>query len=313
MIFGILCAILLSRGSSLQVLPAVTLRSDDTEISRSCRVVIPKGTTITDRHGDGVIQITASGIVVQFVEGAELCGAAEGTTPDAFKGIGIRIAGHKNVTILGGRIRGYWCAIEASDADGLVLEGVDASDNRRARLRSTPAAEDAGDWLWPHANDGNEWLARYGAAISIEGSSGVTVRRCRARACQNGLILDRVDGSQIYDNDFSFLSGWGIALWRSSGNVLSRNAVDFCVRGYSHGVYNRGQTRRGCSCSSSAAATSSRRTRRPTAGMASSASPGGRRSGRRAATSPSGTGGAATMTTCSPAMTSPTRRPTASR
>ena len=43
------------------------------------------------------------------------------------------------------------------------------------------------------------------------------------------------------DNDFSFNSGWGIALWRCARNVISRNAVDFCVRGYSHGVYNRGQ------------------------------------------------------------------------
>ena len=47
--------------------------------------------------------------------------------------------------------------------------------------------------------------------------------------------------SRIYDNDFSFNSGWGIALWRSSRNAISRNALDFCVRGYSHGVYNRGQ------------------------------------------------------------------------
>ena len=55
------------------------------------------------------------------------------------------------------------------------------------------------------------------------------------------LCLDRVTASKVYDNDFSFNSGWGIALWRCARNVISRNAVDFCVRGYSHGVYNRGQ------------------------------------------------------------------------
>ncbi|MFQ5749950.1 MAG: NosD domain-containing protein, partial [Planctomycetota bacterium] len=63
----------------------------------------------------------------------------------------------------------------------------------------------------------------------------------RARKGQNGLILDRVVDSRIFDNDFSFLSGWGLALWRSGSNVIARNALDFCVRGYSHGVYNRGQ------------------------------------------------------------------------
>jgi hypothetical protein len=50
-----------------------------------------------------------------------------------------------------------------------------------------------------------------------------------------------VNGSRVYDNDCSFLSGWGLALWRSSGNLISRNAFDFCVRGHSEGVYNRGQ------------------------------------------------------------------------
>jgi parallel beta-helix repeat protein len=67
------------------------------------------------------------------------------------------------------------------------------------------------------------------------------VRRCRARAGQNGLVLERCDHARVYDDDFSFLSGWGIALWRSSDNVLARNACDFCIRGFSHGVYNRGQ------------------------------------------------------------------------
>jgi parallel beta-helix repeat protein len=54
-------------------------------------------------------------------------------------------------------------------------------------------------------------------------------------------VLDRVNDSRIYDNDCSFLSGWGLAMWRSSRNIISRNAFDFCIRGYSHGMYNRGQ------------------------------------------------------------------------
>src|SRR5262249_35640742 len=61
------------------------------------------------------------------------------------------------------------------------------------------------------------------------------------RGGQNGLVLDRCEKAGIYDNDFSFLSGWGIALWRSSDNVITHDACDFCIRGYSHGVYNRGQ------------------------------------------------------------------------
>ena len=58
----------------------------------------------------------------------------------------------------------------------------------------------------------------------------LTVRRG-----QNGLILDRVDHAKIYDNDCSFLSGWGLAMWRSCDNSIARNAFDFCVRGHSEG------------------------------------------------------------------------------
>src|SRR5690606_21596369 len=87
----------------------------------------------------------------------------------------------------------------------------------------------------------HQWRKNYGAAICIEDSKTVTVVGSKCRRSQNGLLLDRVEKSKIYDNDFSFLSGWGLGMWRSNENVVSRNAFDFCVRGYSHGVYNRGQ------------------------------------------------------------------------
>ena len=222
-------------------LPVVTVTRDNTTIDRSCRVRIKPGTVIEDADNNGVIQIVASDIRVEFEPTAHLRGAARGTQPDAYRGFGIRIVGQKNVQLAHLRISGYKAGVWATRCDGLLIEDADVSDNFRQRLRSTPEAEDAADWLWPHENDENQWLTRYGAGIYIEDSTGVTVRRCRARAGQNGLVLDRVCDSKIYDNDFSFLSGWGIAMWRSSRNVLTRNSVDFCIRGYSHGVYNRGQ------------------------------------------------------------------------
>jgi nitrous oxidase accessory protein NosD len=221
--------------------PEVTVQADDTVIAKSCRVVIPPGTVIEDKNDNGVIQITAPDIVVEFAEGSILRGAKESTRPDEYQGYGIRLNGQTGVTIRKARIRGYRCGLWATRADGLTVEDVDASDSRRSYLRSTPMAEDEGDWLSPHYNDKHEWLNAYGSALYVEDSAKVTIRRCRVRDSQNGLCLDRVTESKICDNDFSFLSGWGIALWRSSKNVISRNAVDFCVRGYSHGVYNRGQ------------------------------------------------------------------------
>ena len=225
----------------MQFAPIVEVASDNVVIDKSCRVVIPSGTVIEDSDGDGVIQIAASDITIEFSEGSILRGAEPSTRPDEYRGYGVRLNGHKNITIRNARISGFWCGLWATDADGLTLDGVDASDNRRAYLKSTPTAEDGGDWLFPHNNDEHEWLNNYAAAIYVEQSKGVTIRKCRVWHGQNALLLDRVTDSKVYDNDFSFNSGWGLGLWRSSRNVITRNAFDFCVRGYSHEVYNRGQ------------------------------------------------------------------------
>lgn len=222
-------------------LPVVTVDRDDVVIRESCRIAIPRGLVIADVNGDGVIQVGAPNLTLVFESGSVLRGAGPDVAPDTYDGIGMRIDGHAGVTVRDAVITGFRCGLWATRTDGLVLEHLNVSGIRRDRLRSTPLAEDARDWLWPHANDANEWLERYGAGIYIEDSRDVTVRLCKARDAQNGLCLDRVEQSRIFDNDFSFLSGWGIALWRSSRNIISRNAVDFCVRGYSHEVYNRGQ------------------------------------------------------------------------
>ena len=221
--------------------PTIELTAPNTIITQSCRVVIPPGLVLRDTNDQGVIIIGAPNIEIDFAQGSVLRGSPADTRPDEYKGYGIRLNGHAGVTIRGARISGFWCGLWATKADGLVLEGIDASDNRRAYLKSTPVAEDGGDWLFGHDNDQHEWLKNYAAALYIEKSDGVTVRDSRVWHGQNALCLDRVTASRIYDNDFSFNSGWGIALWRCERNVISRNAVDFCVRGYSHGVYNRGQ------------------------------------------------------------------------
>ena len=219
-------------------LPVITIDRDNIEITQSCelRVGVDR---VADANGDGVVHITADGVTVRF-RGDGLAGAARDAAADSFVGVGIKITG-KRVTLDGAIVRGFKCGILATNADDLTLVNCDVSGNYRQTLRSTPTAEDGGDWLWPHKNDAREWVTNYGASICIERSRGVTVRGCRARDGQNGLILDRVSDGRVYDCDFSFLSGWGLAMWRCERNLISRNALDFCIRGYSHGVYNRGQ------------------------------------------------------------------------
>ncbi|MCI0636992.1 MAG: right-handed parallel beta-helix repeat-containing protein, partial [Actinobacteria bacterium] len=215
----------------LAALPALALEE---EIKSDLR--LPRGPLRLERP----LRVVADGITVDLGE-AVLLGAADGTGPDRFEGIGIEILGRKGVTIRGGKLKGFKCAILARDCEGLVLEGIDVSGNFAQRLRSTPEREFEGDWLWPHENDEQQWRKNYGAGICLEKCFRAIVRACTGRNQQNGLILDRCEACRVYDNDFSFNSGWGIAMWRSCENLISRNRCDWCVRGYSHGVYDRGQ------------------------------------------------------------------------
>lgn len=229
-------------------LPEVVVTHDDTVITQSCWLVIAPGLVIADANSNGVVQIAADRIDVRFKPGSVLRGAPAGAPWDQLGGTGIRIEGHSGVGIRGAVVHGFRTGIVAKQADGLVVEDADLSDNYRQHLRSTPAAEDGGDWLFPHHNDERKWRDEYGGALCIESADGVTVRNVRVRRGQNGIVLDRVNRSRIYDNDCSFLSGWGLALWRSSSNIVSRNAFDFCVRGHVEGVYNRGQDSAGILC-----------------------------------------------------------------
>ncbi len=219
-------------------LPVVPLDRDDLVVRESC-ILDPGDTPIEDDEGDGIVHVATEGVTVTFTR-AVLRGAPAEAPLDSLRGVGVRVRA-RNVTIQGLQASGLRAAVWASDADGLVVEGCDLGGNFAQRLRSTSAAEDLSDWLSPHENDGNEWLASYGAALYVESSKGVTLRRNRARRGQNGICLRAVDDSLIYDNDMSFLSGWGLALYRSSRNKIARNSFDFCIRGYSHGVYARGQ------------------------------------------------------------------------
>lgn len=217
---------------------ASVLSGDDMEITKDT-MVKPGLYRLPDDGDDGAVRITGNDITVDF-QGAVLDGSSEGQLPDAFTGKGIIIRG-RNITLKNAKVRGYKVGIHANQCPGLVIEDVDVSGNYQKHLLSTPEAEDGSDWMFGHENDKKEWMTNYGAALYVERSDKVTIRRVKAHHGQNGICIDRVNDSKIYDNDCSFLSGWGLAMWRSNRNVITRNAFDFCVRGYSHGVYNRGQ------------------------------------------------------------------------
>ena len=185
---------------------------------------------------DQPIRLTESG--VYDFSGVKFDGP--GDSPDQFSGTGIIVEGGRDITIRNARIRGHKIGIHATGVERLTIENCDLSGNWRQRLNSTPDAEAPEDWLYGHQNDDNEWL-RYGAAIYLDRCPGALIRKNVGRNGQNGICITRSDDARIYDNDFSFNSGWGLAMYRSSRCVVSHNKFDWCIRGYSHGVYSRGQ------------------------------------------------------------------------
>jgi hypothetical protein len=129
----------------------------------------------------------------------------------------------------------------ASDCHGLRLEGMRFEGWYAQRLASSVAAENESDRLRPIGDAQGAWLARHGAAISLSACTDVEISGCSGRRGQNGILLERTSGAVIHGNDFSFLSGWGLALDAASGNLVSHNAFDYCVRGFSQGIYGLGQ------------------------------------------------------------------------
>ncbi len=208
-------------------------------ITRS--VVVRPGTyRLAPRLPDSaVIRIRGSNLEVDL-RGVELRGTEPGTAPDQASGIGVLIEGGRDITVRGARIRGYRIGILARAVTRLRLVENDVSHNWRPRLWSGLGHESLVDWLSFHHNERDEWL-RYGAGIFLVDVQNGEVRGNRAVHGMNGLLMVRTESTRIWENEFSFLSGLGIGLYRSSGNTVMHNRLDWCVRGHVHGGYRRGQ------------------------------------------------------------------------
>jgi parallel beta-helix repeat protein len=184
------------------------------------------------------LRIEGDGITVDF-NGAVINGGKGKAWPDQFSGRGLVIKG-RNITLKNAVLRGFKVAIFAEGVDSLRLLDCDLSYNWRPRLRSIREREDFSDWLSFHQNDKDEWL-RYGAGIYLKNCPHALVRGCTVTQGMNGLLMTGCNDGLFYNNSFHFNSGLGIGMYRSSRNRVMHNRLDFNVRGYSHGFYQRGQ------------------------------------------------------------------------
>jgi nitrous oxidase accessory protein NosD len=174
------------------------------------------------------------------LQGVELVGSPDSATPDRFAGLAILIDGGENITIRNARIRGYKVGILARNVKNLTLSGNDVSRNWKQRLYSRVERESLVDWMSYHNNEKDEWL-RFGAGIYLKNIDRARIDRNIAKQGQNGLMITHSKDLTIWNNEFSFLSSLGIGMYRVTGSRVMHNKIDWCVRGYSHGFYNRGQ------------------------------------------------------------------------
>lgn len=188
---------------------------------------------------EALLVIEGNNIIVDF-NNAVLSGSNLKKNPDEFFGVAILIKGGKNITIKNLKIKGYKVALMARDISTLLIENCDFSYNYRQRLNSTQEKEDISDWMSYHQNEKDEWL-RYGAAIYLRHCNFAVVKNSKVTGGQNALMMTNCNNGKIYNNDFSFNSGIGLGMYRCNNNLVAYNKINFNVRGYSDGIYNRGQ------------------------------------------------------------------------
>jgi parallel beta-helix repeat protein len=186
-----------------------------------------------------VLVVRGHGITIDF-NGATLRGTDPRADPDRRTGVALLVDGGSDVHIVNARIHGFKVGILARGTQRLEIADADLSHNWKPRLFSLVEHESLVDWLSFHHNEKDEWL-RFGAAIYLSDVKGGAVRRTVAEQGMNGLLMVRTDSVRVEDNTFSFNSGLGVGLYRSSDNVIVHNRIDYNVRGYSHGFYRRGQ------------------------------------------------------------------------
>jgi parallel beta-helix repeat protein len=207
-------------------------------ITRSVRIA-PGVYRLQSLTGGAAITIKGDGISVDL-KGVTLEGSDPRADPDRFSGTGIAIDGGSGVTISNGTIRGYKIGILARQSAHLRVTKNDLSYNWKPRLWSGIEKESLADWLSYHQNDKDEWL-RYGAAIYLSECDDAEIDNNRAVQGQNGLMVTRSARLKIWNNTFSWNSGVGLGLYRTTDSQIVHNRLDWNVRGYSHGFYNRGQ------------------------------------------------------------------------
>ena len=186
--------------------------------------------TQPDSTGKGAIQVGADNVVIDFQGGTLQSPSVLSGRMETYNGIGVAINGHKNVTIRRARIHGYQFNIKALKAEGLRIEDCEVGQSRSQRIMEKGSPKQ----IWLNLRGLDSWRT-YGAGVWLEDCLKPIVKGVRANQSQNGLVMVHSSYGKVSGCDFSFNSGWGIALCRSSDNIVAWNHADFVNRPWAGG------------------------------------------------------------------------------
>ncbi|MHC4650053.1 MAG: NosD domain-containing protein [Planctomycetota bacterium] len=166
---------------------------------------------------DGV-SIGASGITLDM-NGAELVGTD-------FDNYGVTCIGFDEVTIANGTVRNYYYGFRIENGSGIQILDNDLSDNWVDPLSQLPGAPFLNINVGPTLGD----RTNLGGGLYVRTVSGATISGNTLCNQENGMDLYFVTGSAVTGNNASGNTGWGIHLNGSTGNVISGNTCDDCIR-----------------------------------------------------------------------------------
>lgn len=175
-----------------------------------------------------VYEVKEDNVTLDFKGGVILSGKPVNPDRSQLTGTGLLIQNRKNVTIKNLNVKGYRFNVRVVNCENVRLINCQASASRTLRMANEGKAIDT----FLDLRNIETWRT-YGAGFWIEGSKDVSLTKCSANDAQNGVILVDSTGCTLLDNDFSFNSGWGICLGRSSDNQVIWNRADFCNRPWS--------------------------------------------------------------------------------
>jgi parallel beta-helix repeat protein len=142
------------------------------------------------------------------------------------EGTGLLIEGKRDVTLRGVTVYGYRRNLVLRGCRNVVVEGGDFSHSHQPVLFSGEAYDER-DWL--DIFDESVWRA-YGAGIVLEDCEDCRVTGVRANGAQNGVMLIDCRECAVSGCDLSRNTGWGVWMWKSHRNRVTRNNCDWCLR-----------------------------------------------------------------------------------